>query len=203
QCLEVNPKCEYNAVNASEAKLLLLQSQTRQTTGPSQTQQQRFERLIAGTPQPITTNNKFSSPSPTQTSGARSNRSSVLSLTPTSSRGGSLGRRQLISPAKPVVQTVIDLDDEEDDQQTSGEGAGSGGEDLTSVIFAYPEGEHNAIHLVGTDISCLNKGEFINDNIVNFFLRYYVNEILAPEVRDRTHIFDTLFFIQLTEKRGP
>ncbi|CAG2171121.1 unnamed protein product, partial [Oppiella nova] len=202
QCLEVNPKCEYNAVNASEAKLLLLQSQTRQTTGPSQTQQQRFERLIAGTPQPITTNNKFSSPSPTQTSGARSNRSSVLSSTPTS-RGGSLGRRQLISPAKPVVQTVIDLDDEEDDQQTSGEGAASGGDDLTSVIFAYPEGEHNAIHLVGTDISCLNKGEFINDNIVNFFLRYYVNEILAPEVRDRTHIFDTLFFIQLTEKRGP
>ena len=40
------------------------------------------------------------------------------------------------------------------------------------MIFAYPEGEHNAIHLVGTDISCLNKGEFINDNIVNFFLRF-------------------------------
>lgn len=86
------------------------------------------------------------------------------------------------------------------------------------VIFSYPEDDKNAIHLFGTDIKCLNKGEFLNDNIVNFYLRfgsidfrkvskfrsffrYFFNEILEEEMRQRTHIFDCLFVMELMNRK--
>ena len=56
--------------------------------------------------------------------------------------------------------------------------------------------------MIGNDVKCLNKGEFLNDNIVNFYLRYLYIEKFEEDVRKRVHIFDTLFFMQLTEKRS-
>lgn len=64
----------------------------------------------------------------------------------------------------------------------------------------YPNTEQVDVVIKSNDLLCLRDGEFLNDNIISFYLKYIQNELLSKEDRDRTHIFDTFFYEKLTQK---
>lgn len=43
-------------------------------------------------------------------------------------------------------------------------------------------------------LSCLDTGQYLKDNIVQFYLAYLLTERCSDENADRTHIFDTIFY---------
>lgn len=49
------------------------------------------------------------------------------------------------------------------------------------------------------DMDCLYESQFLNDVIINFYLKYFLQNS-PQETRDRTHLFNTFFFQQLTKK---
>lgn len=52
------------------------------------------------------------------------------------------------------------------------------------------------------DLEVLKEGEFLNDTIIEFYLRYLQREKLAAPARDRCHFFNSFFFTRLISKQG-
>ncbi|XP_017314381.1 sentrin-specific protease 7b isoform X2 [Ictalurus punctatus] len=50
------------------------------------------------------------------------------------------------------------------------------------------------------DLECLRDGEFLNDVIIDFYLKYLQLERADRDVADRSHIFSSFFYKQLTRK---
>ncbi|KAM5180657.1 sentrin-specific protease 7 [Mantella aurantiaca] len=50
------------------------------------------------------------------------------------------------------------------------------------------------------DLECLEHGEFLNDVIIDFYLKYLMLEIFQKPFADRCHIFSSFFFKCLTRK---
>ncbi|CAF3885819.1 unnamed protein product [Rotaria sp. Silwood2] len=50
------------------------------------------------------------------------------------------------------------------------------------------------------DLLCLNEGEFLNDNIIDFYLQYIYYKKLSDEDRKRTYLFNSFFYTRLTRK---
>ncbi|XP_071956317.1 uncharacterized protein [Antedon mediterranea] len=65
----------------------------------------------------------------------------------------------------------------------------------------YPPNESKGrISVTSEDLSCLEDGEFINDVIIDFYLKYLLHEVLSEEVRERTHIFSSFFYKRLSKR---
>ena len=47
---------------------------------------------------------------------------------------------------------------------------------------------------------CLTEGEFLNDVIIDFYLKYLYHDILSERDRERTFIFSSFFYKRLTQK---
>ncbi|CAF3354404.1 unnamed protein product [Rotaria sp. Silwood1] len=54
--------------------------------------------------------------------------------------------------------------------------------------------------LSSEDLHCLNEGEYLNDNIIDFYLQYIYHEKLSEEDRKRTYLFNSFFYTRLTQK---
>ncbi|XP_018420771.1 PREDICTED: sentrin-specific protease 7 [Nanorana parkeri] len=52
------------------------------------------------------------------------------------------------------------------------------------------------------DLQCLEQGEFLNDVIIDFYLKYLMLEIFPKPFADRCHIFSSFFFRCLTRKEN-
>lgn len=48
------------------------------------------------------------------------------------------------------------------------------------------------------DYLCLGEDQFLNDVIIDFYLKYLTSEILSEEDRNRTHVFSSYFYKRLT-----
>ncbi|CAF0798384.1 unnamed protein product, partial [Brachionus calyciflorus] len=73
----------------------------------------------------------------------------------------------------------------------------------TRVLLKYPlvdQPNCSTIVINNIDYTCLKEGEFLNDNIISFYLKYLLYEVLSPDDRKRTHIFDTFFYQKLTHQ---
>ena len=74
---------------------------------------------------------------------------------------------------------------------------------LTRRLFTYPPAPaKGAIAVSNEDLFCLNDGEFLNDVIIDFYLKYISREILKDWQRDSTHIFSSFFYRRLTQKEA-
>ncbi|XP_074658288.1 uncharacterized protein LOC141911196 isoform X2 [Tubulanus polymorphus] len=68
-------------------------------------------------------------------------------------------------------------------------------------LFTYPPPPATgAITVTNEDLNCLNELEFLNDVIIDFYLKYFLMEKLSEEVRAKTHIFSSFFYKRLTQK---
>ncbi|XP_048855087.1 sentrin-specific protease 7-like isoform X2 [Brienomyrus brachyistius] len=52
------------------------------------------------------------------------------------------------------------------------------------------------------DLDCLNSGEFLNDVVIDFYLKYLILEKAPKEMAERSHIFSSFFYKQLTRRGG-
>uniref|UniRef100_A0A1A7XX70 EFR3 homolog Ba n=1 Tax=Iconisemion striatum TaxID=60296 RepID=A0A1A7XX70_9TELE len=52
------------------------------------------------------------------------------------------------------------------------------------------------------DLACLEPGEFLNDVIIDFYLKFLLLEGIGGTVAQRSHVFSTFFYKQLSRRRG-
>jgi Ulp1 family protease len=71
-------------------------------------------------------------------------------------------------------------------------------------LIKYPSPQQSDAFIITTnDMQCLKPGEFLNDNIISFYLRYLQLEVLTEKQRKKTHIFDTFFYQRLSTQNLP
>lgn len=58
----------------------------------------------------------------------------------------------------------------------------------SQVILTY-----EGIQITEDDLKCLGPRKYLNDKIINFYLKYMYRTMLTPEQQRRVHIFDSFF----------
>lgn len=66
-------------------------------------------------------------------------------------------------------------------------------------ILIYPPGK-GGIPINTEDYMCLAQDQFLNDVIIDFYLKHLVHDILTYTQKEKTHIFSTFFYKRLTTK---
>lgn len=54
---------------------------------------------------------------------------------------------------------------------------------------------------INHDFSCLEEDQFLNDVIINFYLKYFMAKDISEEQRDRAFVFDTFFYECLAHQK--
>lgn len=68
-------------------------------------------------------------------------------------------------------------------------------------LMAYPPPPaKGGISVTNEDLHCLNDGEFLNDVIIDFYLKYLLLEKLKKEDAQRIHIFSSFFYKRLNQR---
>ncbi|CAB1340390.1 unnamed protein product [Coregonus sp. 'balchen'] len=71
----------------------------------------------------------------------------------------------------------------------------------TSTLMVYPPPPaKGGISVTNEDLHCLNDGEFLNDVIIDFYLKYLVLEKLKKEDAQRSHVFSSFFYKRLNQR---
>ncbi|KAK7068711.1 Sentrin-specific protease 6 [Halocaridina rubra] len=71
----------------------------------------------------------------------------------------------------------------------------------TKTLLIYPPPPQKCgISITTDDYSCLEEEQFLNDVIIDFYLKYLMQKLLSDEHRRRTHVFSTFFYKRLTSK---
>ncbi|XP_034034780.1 sentrin-specific protease 7b isoform X2 [Thalassophryne amazonica] len=74
---------------------------------------------------------------------------------------------------------------------------------LPSRLIQYPAAPcKGRITVTKEDLACMDAGEFLNDVIIDFYLKYLLLEGVGGAVAERSHIFSSFFFKQLSRKRA-
>lgn len=72
---------------------------------------------------------------------------------------------------------------------------------LPRRLIQYPPPPNKGgITVTSEDLECLRDGEFLNDVIIDFYLKYLQLERADKDVASRSHIFSSFFYKQLTRK---
>ncbi|KAJ3367467.1 Sentrin-specific protease 6 [Allomyces arbusculus] len=104
--------------------------------------------------------------------------------------------------AKPTV--VLDDDDDDDDDEDNAPKReldaylASKGRERTDLLFVYPFAGSKGVTLFGNDAGVLNNSNFLNDAVLEFYLRYLVDR-LDDDQRQSVHLFNSFFFLRLTQ----
>lgn len=70
------------------------------------------------------------------------------------------------------------------------------GENIRQILI-YPQGK-GGISINTEDYMCLAIDQYLNDVIIDFYLKYLLTELLTDNERNRTHVFSTFFYKRLT-----
>ncbi|KAM7375608.1 hypothetical protein PAMA_014625 [Pampus argenteus] len=74
---------------------------------------------------------------------------------------------------------------------------------LPSRLIQYPAAPcKGRITVTKEDLSCLNSGEFLNDVIIDFYLKFLFLEGVSGAVAERSHVFSSFFYKQLSRRRA-
>ena len=70
-------------------------------------------------------------------------------------------------------------------------------------ILRYPASGPFAVTLLQSDVERLQEGEYLNDTLIEFGLRYLLERIKQkePNLAQQIHVFNTFFYHKLTESR--
>ncbi|XP_061860081.1 sentrin-specific protease 7 isoform X3 [Colius striatus] len=69
---------------------------------------------------------------------------------------------------------------------------------VKNLIVYPPPPEKGGLGVTREDLECLEYGEFLNDVIIDFYLKYLLLEKVPKHLADRTHIFSSFFYKCLT-----
>ncbi|KTG44521.1 hypothetical protein cypCar_00026698 [Cyprinus carpio] len=73
-------------------------------------------------------------------------------------------------------------------------------QDIKKLVVYPPPPAKGGITITEDDLNCLEEGEFLNDVIIDFYLRYLVCEQQEKEDASKYHVFSSFFFKHLTQK---
>lgn len=74
---------------------------------------------------------------------------------------------------------------------------------LPTRLIQYPVAPcKGRITVTKEDLACLDAGEFLNDVIIDFYLKYLLLEGVGGSVAERSHIFSSFFYKQLSRRRA-
>ncbi|KAF9013421.1 hypothetical protein BDQ17DRAFT_1271073 [Cyathus striatus] len=75
--------------------------------------------------------------------------------------------------------------------------------DADEVILVYPQGVPGAVNITNADLGRLQPGEFLNDTLIEFGLKYWHREleISNPELAKDIHVFSSFFYKKLNKKK--
>ncbi|XP_048396996.2 sentrin-specific protease 7 isoform X2 [Stegostoma tigrinum] len=71
---------------------------------------------------------------------------------------------------------------------------------VQKIIVFPPPPTKGGLAVTTEDLECLEEGEFLNDVIIDFYLKYLLLEKAPKELAERTHIFSSFFYRRLTRK---
>uniref|UniRef100_A0A8C6SMI2 Ubiquitin-like protease family profile domain-containing protein n=1 Tax=Neogobius melanostomus TaxID=47308 RepID=A0A8C6SMI2_9GOBI len=70
-------------------------------------------------------------------------------------------------------------------------------------LIQYPAAPSKGrISVSSEDLQCLTQGEFLNDVIIDFYLKYLLLEGVGGAVAERSHVFSSFFYKQLSKRRA-
>ncbi|KAM9334298.1 sentrin-specific protease 7-like [Symphorus nematophorus] len=79
----------------------------------------------------------------------------------------------------------------------------SGLQQLPTRLIQYPVAPcKGRITVTKEDLACLDDGEFLNDVIIDFYLKYLLLEGVGGPVAERSHVFSSFFYKQLSRRRA-
>ncbi|PKI84583.1 Ulp1 peptidase [Malassezia vespertilionis] len=75
--------------------------------------------------------------------------------------------------------------------------------ELDKPILRYPAHGPYAVTLLGSDVERLNEHEFLNDTLIEFGLRFIMEQVSQrdPHLASQIHLFNSFFFMKLNEYR--
>ncbi|CAL8312214.1 unnamed protein product [Lota lota] len=71
---------------------------------------------------------------------------------------------------------------------------------IIKLMVYPPPPAKGGISVTNEDLHCLNDGEFLNDVILDFYLKYLVLERLKKEDSQRSHVFSSFFYKRLNQR---
>ncbi|XP_013887509.1 sentrin-specific protease 6 [Austrofundulus limnaeus] len=71
---------------------------------------------------------------------------------------------------------------------------------VIKLMVYPPPPAKGGITVTNEDLHCLNDGEFLNDVIIDFYLKYLVLEKLKKEDAQRIHVFSSFFYKRLNQR---
>ncbi|XP_043926037.1 sentrin-specific protease 6 isoform X2 [Protopterus annectens] len=71
---------------------------------------------------------------------------------------------------------------------------------VVKLIVYPPPPSKGGISVTNEDLHCLTEGEFLNDVIIDFYLKYLVLEKLKKQDAERIHIFSSFFYKRLNQR---
>ncbi|CAN9498291.1 unnamed protein product [Ophioblennius macclurei] len=131
-------------------------------------------------------------------------RSSSSSKGPDSPLDWADGLLLLHSSASPLDQHLLTLlGHSTSEEKSSSQKTRSSLQMLPTRLIQYPMAPcKGRITVTREDLVCLNDGEFLNDVIIDFYLKYLLLEGVGGEVAERSHVFSTFLYKQLSRGRG-
>ncbi|KAJ6585193.1 hypothetical protein B0H19DRAFT_1368602 [Mycena capillaripes] len=74
--------------------------------------------------------------------------------------------------------------------------------DPDEVILVYPPGQTGAVNITNGDVSRLTPGEFLNDTLIEFGLKLWLQDLEKenPELVKQIHVFSSFFYKKLNKK---
>ncbi|XP_029984460.1 sentrin-specific protease 6 isoform X2 [Sphaeramia orbicularis] len=113
-----------------------------------------------------------------------------------------------VSPVTPVAvpvrtrmstrQQTSTYYEEEDEDMTDLQPTFTG--PIIKLMVYPPPPAKGGISVTNEDLHCLNDGEFLNDVILDFYLKYLVLEKLRKEDAQRIHVFSSFFYKRLNQR---
>uniref|UniRef100_A0A674EFU2 SUMO specific peptidase 6 n=1 Tax=Salmo trutta TaxID=8032 RepID=A0A674EFU2_SALTR len=71
---------------------------------------------------------------------------------------------------------------------------------IVKLMVYPPPPAKGGMSVTNEDLHCLNDGEFLNDVIIDFYLKYLVLEKLKKEDSQRSHVFSSFFYKRLNQR---
>nr|XP_040016639.1 sentrin-specific protease 6 isoform X3 [Gasterosteus aculeatus aculeatus] len=91
------------------------------------------------------------------------------------------------------------LEDNEDDEDMTDLQPTFSGPIVKLMVYPPPPAK-GGMSVTNEDLHCLNEGEFLNDVIIDFYLKYLVLEKLKKEDAQRIHVFSSFFYKRLNQR---
>lgn len=74
---------------------------------------------------------------------------------------------------------------------------------MPSWLIQYPAAPSKGrLSVSSEDLLCLKQGEFLNDVIIDFYLKYLLLEGVGGAVAERSHVFSSFFYKKLSKRRA-